>query len=137
MFNADLARKILDSDGFFRNHTVSVEKIEKGHVEISVPLEDGVMRLGNIMSGAAIMAFCDLASAFCVMTEDGVVNEVSSNLNTSFYRPISTGPVMFKATMRKTGSRIAYTHVEAWDAAGDLCAEATGLYYMYRQEGSR
>lgn len=134
MFNADLARQILDSDGFFRNHTVDITSIKDKEVEISVPMEPGVQRLGGIMSGAAIMAFSDLASAFCAMTLDGVVNEVSSNLNTNFYRPIKNGPVSFHGVIRKTGSRIAYTHVIVKDADGELCAESTGIYYLYRSQ---
>lgn len=132
MFNADLARQILDSDGFFRNHTVNIVSIKDMDVEISVPMEPGVQRLGGIMSGAAIMAFSDLASAFCAMTLEGVVNEVSSNLNTNFYRPIRNGPVSFHGEIRKTGARIAYTHVIVKDSDGELCAESTGIYYLYR-----
>ncbi len=135
MLNADLAKQILETDGFFKNHTVDIKRLSEGDVEISVPMEEGVQRMGGIMSGAAIMAFSDLASAFCALTDENVVNEVSSSLNTNFYRPISQGPASFRAVMRKSGRKIAYTHVEVRDAGGKLCAESNGIYYLYRQEG--
>lgn len=133
MMDIDLARKILDSDGFFRNHTVEIIRIEQGEVEISVPLKDNVERLGGMMSGAAIMAFSDAAGAFCVMTIEDVMNEVSSSLSTNFYSPIKEGPVSFKASLRKGGKTLAYCHVEVKDSRGNLCAESNGTYYLYRQ----
>ena len=131
--DVDLARQILDSDGFFRNHTVEIVRIEQGDVEISVPLEKNVERLGGIMSGAAIMAFSDAAGAFCAMTLEDVINEVSSSLSTNFYSPIKSGPARFNAKLRKGGKTLAYCHVEVRDGEGNLSAESYGTYYLYRQ----
>lgn len=133
MIDIDLARQILDSDGFFRNHTVEVMHIRHGDVSISVPMKDNVERLGGMMSGAAIMAFSDAAGAFCALTLEDVMNEVSSSLSTNFYTPIRKGPVSFNAKLRKGGRTLAYCHVEVRDGDGKLCAESSGTYYLYRQ----
>lgn len=132
MLNQDLARQILDSDGFFRNHTVEIVRISQGDVEIRVPMKDNVMRLGGMMSGAAIMAFSDVTAAFCALTLEDVFNEVSSSLNTSFYLPIKSGPVSFHSTLRKGGKTLAYCHVEVRNSEGQLCAESNGTYYLFR-----
>lgn len=133
MMDITLARQILDSDGFFRNHTVEIIRIEQGDIEISVPMKDNVERLGGMMSGAAIMAFSDVAGAFCALTIEDVMNEVSSSLSTNFYSPIRDGPVSFTAKLRKGGKTLAYCHVEVRDGKGKLCAESNGTYYLYRQ----
>lgn len=133
MIDIDLARQIINSDGFFRNHEVDIVRIEEGVAELSVPMRDNVQRIGGVMSGPAIMAFADAACAFCVMTMDDVVNEVTSNLNTNFYSPIREGPVTFTATLRKGGRTLAYCHVEIKDSEGRLCAESSGTYYLFRQ----
>lgn len=133
MIDIDIARQIISSDGFFRNHEVDVLSIENGKTVLSVPLADNVMRIGGIMSGPAIMAFADVASAFCVMSAEGVLNEVTANLNTSFYVPVRNGPARFTASLRKMGKTLAYTHVEVTDADGVLCAESTGTYYLIRE----
>lgn len=133
MIDIEIAKQIISSDGFFKNHVVDVMSIAEGKAELSVPLTGNVMRIGGIMSGPAIMAFADAASAFCVMTIEDVVNEVTSNLNTSFYLPIREGPVHFYATLRKEGKTLAYTHVEVKDARGTLCAESSGTYYLFKQ----
>jgi len=132
MIDVNLARQILETDGFFRNHTVEIIRLEQGDVEISVPMRENVERLGGIMSGAAIMAFSDAAAAFCAMTIEDVVNEVSSSLSTSFYIPIKEGPANFRATLRKGGKTLAYCHVEVRDGKGVLCAESYGTYYLFR-----
>lgn len=134
MLDMDLARKVLENDGFLSNHRIDISHIEEGKVVLSIPLEEGVMRIGGIMSGGVIMAFADAASALCVMTMEGVENEVTSAMNTHFYNPLKEGPAIFTATLKRGGKAIAYTHTEIKDSNEVLCAETMGTFRLFRNQ---
>ncbi|PYB68949.1 esterase [Thermoplasma sp. Kam2015] len=132
MFDGEDLKKIFAMDGFLKNIEFEVSYIREGSIEISVPLRENLMRIGNIMNGGAIMAISDAVGGLTVLTYGSVLNQVTVNFSTEFIRPIGIGPVVFRSNMVRIGKNIAYVDVEALDGKGDLCSKSMGTYYIYR-----
>jgi uncharacterized protein (TIGR00369 family) len=132
MLNVEDAYKVFELDGFLRDIKISEIHLTEGYAEVVLPLEDNLLRLGNIMNGGAIMAIGDAVGGICVMTSEGVMNEFTVNFHASFLRQISTGPVKFTARAEKNGKSLAFCHIEALDGNGEVCATLSGTWYVVR-----
>ena len=91
MFDGEDLKKIFAMDGFLKNIEFEVSYIREGSIEISVPLRENLMRIGNIMNGGAIMAISDAVGGLTVLTYGSVINQVTVNFSTEFIRPIGIG----------------------------------------------
>ncbi len=125
-------QEILRMDNYLGDLNIRVENAEPGMLEFSMPFSDKVMRPGGIMNGGAIMTVLDAAGGLVAMTYGDVGNEVTINMNTNFMRGVSEGPVRVKATVTKRGKNITFSRIEMRDPRGNLCAEATGSWYVKR-----
>ena len=88
---------LLKSDNFLANFDFAVESAEPGHLGLSVPLDEKLMRPGDFMNGGAVMTVLDAAGGLCVMTFGDVANEVTINMNTNFLRAVKKGPLKITA----------------------------------------
>ena len=95
MLSVEDAYRIFQLDGFLKDIAVSSIRLSTGYAEIEIPLEPNLLRVGEIMNGGAIMALGDAVGGISVMTNEGVQNEFTVNLNANFLKQISTGPVKF------------------------------------------
>lgn len=121
---------ILKSDSYLAGIDFSVVTAEPGILEFSIPLNQNLMRPGGFMNGGAIMTVMDAAGGLCVMTYGDVTNEVTVNMNTSFYHSVRVGPVKVRAKITKRGRNITFSKIKLYDGEGKLCAEATGSWYL-------
>lgn len=122
----------LKLDKYLSGLDITVLSAEPGILELSLPLDEKLMRPGGIMNGGAIMTVLDAAGGLVAMTFGDVGNEVTINMNTNFYRGVSSGPVYVKATVIKRGKTITFSRIELEDGTGTVCAEATGSWYVKR-----
>ena len=121
---------LLQTDNYLSGIEIDVVEASKGYVEFSVPLKEGLLRLGDIMNGGAIATIFDAAGGMAVFTLEHGKNQVTTNLNSNFLRPVASGPVKVTAKVIKPGKRLAFVRMELFDANGELCAEATGSWYI-------
>lgn len=128
----DSIQDFLGMDNYLKGLGITVLEASPGILELSVPLSDYVMRPGGVMNGGAIMTVLDAAGGLVAMTYGDVGNEVTINMNTNFMRGASEGPLVVRATVTKRGKNITFSRIEMWDPAGNLCAEATGSWYVRR-----
>ncbi|MEM0155255.1 MAG: PaaI family thioesterase [Thermoplasmataceae archaeon] len=132
MLNVEDAYKVFQLDGFLRDVKISEIHLEEDFAEVVIPLEDNLLRLGNIMNGGAIMAVGDAAGGICVMTGEGVMNEFTVNFHANFLRQISLGPVKFSARTKKNGKSLAFCQIDVFDGNDELCATMSGTWYVVR-----
>lgn len=126
--------ELLRSDSFLSGIDFTVTIAEPGILEFSVPLTKNLLRPGEFMNGGAIMTVMDAAGGLCVMTYGDVSNEVTINMNTSFYRPVMTGPIRVRAEVVKRGRNVTFSEIKLYDGGGKLCAGATGSWYVMKGE---
>lgn len=109
-----------DAEEFFKNSfapwvqdlNISFPVIAKDGVTLSIPSSDHLNRLGNSMSGQAIMALADTAMVFAVAAFAGsFVPMTTINLQTSFLRPVTGGTLFADARIIKPGRSIMYGDV--------------------------
>ncbi len=109
-----------EAEEFFRNSfapwvqdlNISFPVIAKDGVTLSIPSSSHLNRLGNSMSGQAIMALADTAMVFAVAAFSGsFVPMTTINLQTSFLRPVMDGTLFADARIIKPGRSIMYGEV--------------------------
>lgn len=122
----------LGMDNFLKNLGMVVVKVEPGFLELSVPFTQHVTRPGGIMNGGAIMTVLDAAGGLVAMTYGDIGNEVTISMTTNFLRGASDGPFKVVAITTKRGKNITFCRIEMTDSKGNLCAEATGSWYVRR-----
>lgn len=132
MLNVEDAYKVFQLDGFLKDIHVSDIRLSEGYVEVELPLEDNLLRVGNVMNGGAIMSVGDAVGGISVMTGEGVLNEFTVDFNANFLRRISKGPVTVSARTSKNGGRLAFCKIEVKDGDGELCATMAGTWYVMR-----
>ncbi len=123
--------QILKMDNYLSNMNIQVIKAENGHVEFSVPITDNMLRIGAIVNGGATMTLMDAAGGMAVYTLGHGSNQVTVNLNTNFLRKIDKGPLKVRGTVVNKGKRIVFARMEIIDSSGELCADASGSWYIY------
>ncbi|MCL4329566.1 MAG: PaaI family thioesterase [Candidatus Thermoplasmatota archaeon] len=137
ILGADELRILLKEDGFLRNLDIEVIEASQGRMEVSVPFDDKIMRMGGIVNGGAIMSLCDLVGGLCIMTRDPeVMNQVTVDMQVNFLKAISNGPVRAVGKSVKIGKTIAYSEMIIYDGQGNECARGSGNWYLYRGEGN-
>ena len=132
MLSVEDAYRIFQLDGFLKDIAVSSIRLSTGYAEIEVPLEPNLLRVGEIMNGGAIMALGDAVGGISVMTNEGVQNEFTVNLNANFLKQISTGPVKFISRTDRIGGKLAFCSIEVVDGNRQLCATMIGSWYIVR-----
>lgn len=125
---------LLKSDNFLANIDFTINRADPGLLELSLPLDQKLMRPGELMNGGAIMTVLDAAGGLCVMTYGDVANEVTVNMNTNFLRAVKNGPLTVIANVTKRGRNITFCKIELWDGDQKLCAEATGSWFIVKPE---
>lgn len=125
---------LLRSDNFLKNIDFSINRVEPGLLELSLPLEQKLLRPGELMNGGAVMTVLDAAGGLVVMTYGDVANEVTVNMNTNFLRAVRKGPLTVLARVTKRGRNITFSRIELFDGDGKLCAEATGSWFIVKPE---
>ncbi len=123
---------ILNSDNFLSNMNFTIENAEPGTLELSLPLDEKLLRPGDIMNGGAIMTVLDAAGGLCVMTYGDVANEVTISMNTNFLRAVRKGPLTVIAKVTKRGRNITFSKIDLFDGDRKLCAEATGSWFIVK-----
>lgn len=95
-----------------------------------------MLRPGGIVSGPTQMAFADRAAYAVILAHIGIVPmAVTSNLNMSFLRGLSSRDFHADAHLIKLGRRLATVDVRIWqDAPDNIAAQSTVTYALPSEE---
>jgi len=89
------------------------------------------MRTGNMMNGGAIATMIDTAGGTAVITMSKS-NQVTTNLNINYLRPIIKSPARAVGEVIKEGKRVYFVKMSVYDGDNNLCAFGTGTWYILR-----
>lgn len=129
----ELIQQIIRADPFLSGiKGIEISDSGEGMIELDVPFQENILRTGGIMHGGAIMTLLDSAGGLSILTLGNLVNQVTINLNTNFVRPVSAGPVKVRSQVVKSGKNISFCNIELRDGNGEICATASGSWFVFR-----
>jgi uncharacterized protein (TIGR00369 family) len=118
---------------FFEQFGFVVESIDDGVGVARFVYAERWTRPYAVINGGTLMALADVAVYLAIFGRHGIVPlAVTNELKMNFLRPAMNGDVLARATLVKSGRRIAYATADVFmDGAPErLVAHATSSYVM-------
>jgi len=104
-----------------------LQKFEGGEAEIAFAPRSEHENSFNVVHGGASMTLLDVVMAHAARTVEPAMGCVTIEMKTSFMRA-AKGPLLAKGRLLHRTATMAFTEGSIFDAAGKLCAHATGTF---------
>ena len=104
-----------------------LERFEGGEATISFNPQPEHENSFNVVHGGASMTLLDVVMAHAARTVEPAMGCVTIEMKTSFMRA-AKGPLLAKGRLLHRTATMAFTEGSIFDAAGKLCAHATGTF---------
>lgn len=104
-----------------------LQKFESGEAEISFEPRPEHQNSFNVVHGGASMTLLDVVMAHAARSVEPAMGCVTIEMKTSFMRA-AQGPLLAKGRLLHRTATMAFTEGRIVDAAGKLCAHATGTF---------
>jgi uncharacterized protein (TIGR00369 family) len=111
---------------------IRVERIEGGEVQLVLPFQPRLCRVGGTICGQALMSASDTAMVLAISSQLGEFRPMTTVGQTiSFMRPISDSDVRIVARVLKPGRSLVFGEIELFAATdARLAAHATTTYAL-------
>jgi uncharacterized protein (TIGR00369 family) len=124
----------------FVNHLgFTLERFEGGNSELHYSPQSEHQNSFAITHGGAVMTLLDVAMATAARSVDQEMGVVTIEMKTSFMRPAKTTGdehLVAKGLLLHRTKTMAFTEGKVYDAAGQLCAHATGTFKYVKRTPS-
>jgi uncharacterized protein (TIGR00369 family) len=109
-----------------------VESFEPGKVTLRLPQSDQLVRLGNMLSGQAMMAAADTAMVLALISHFGGFRPCTTvQMNSSFLKPLSNQDALVEARLLRCGKALAFGEIDIRGAEdGKSVCRATTTYAL-------
>jgi len=104
-----------------------LQKFEGGTAEIGFSPRAEHENSFNVVHGGASMTLLDVVMAHAARSVEPAMGCVTIEMKTSFMRA-AKGPLLAKGRLLHRTATMAFTEGSIFDAAGQLCAHATGTF---------
>ena len=104
-----------------------LETFEGGEASISFNPRPEHENSFNVVHGGASMTLLDVVMAHAARSVEPAMGVVTIEMKTSFMRA-AKGPLLAKGKLIHRTATMAFTEGSIFDAAGKLCAHATGTF---------
>ncbi|MDO9030287.1 MAG: PaaI family thioesterase [Hydrogenophaga sp.] len=104
-----------------------LQKFESGEAEIAFKPTDDHLNSFDVVHGGASMTLLDVVMAHAARSVEADMGCVTIEMKTSFMRA-AKGPLTAKGKLLHRTATMAFTEGSIFDAAGKLCAHATGTF---------
>ena len=104
-----------------------LQTFEGGEAEITFAPKPEHENSFNVVHGGASMTLLDVVMAHAARSVEPAMGVVTIEMKTSFMRP-AKGPLLAKGKLLHRTATMAFTEGSIFDAAGKLCAHATGTF---------
>ncbi len=105
---------------------------EGGQSEIRYCAQPEHLNSFGVTHGGASMTLMDVTMATAARSVDKDMGVVTIEMKTSFMQP-ALGPLTAKGRLLHRSATLAFTEASIYDAAGRLCAHATGTFKYVRR----
>lgn len=123
---------------FVEHLGLTLEKFEGGHSELHYAPRPEHLNSFDVTHGGALMTLLDVAMATAARSVEPSQGVVTIEMKTSFMRPARAEPgqaLVARGQLQHRTRSMAFTEGRVFDAAGQLCAVATGTFkYVPRRE---
>ena len=124
---------------FVANLGFTLEKFENGQSELHFKPRAEHLNSFDITHGGAVMTLLDVVMATAARSVEPDMGVVTIEMKTSFMRPakISEGEnLVAKGLLLLRTKTMIFTEGKVYDAAGQLCAHATGTFKYVKRTPS-
>jgi uncharacterized protein (TIGR00369 family) len=104
-----------------------LQKFEGGEAQIAFTPKPEHENSFNVVHGGASMTLLDVVMAHAARSVEPAMGCVTIEMKTSFMRA-AKGPLLAKGKLLHRTATMAFTEGSIFDAAGKLCAHATGTF---------
>ena len=104
-----------------------LQKFEGGEAEITFNPSEDHLNSFDVVHGGASMTMLDVVMAHAARSVETEMGVVTIEMKTSFMRA-AKGPLVAKGQLLHRSATMAFTEGRIFDAAGKLCAHATGTF---------
>ena len=104
-----------------------LQKFEGGEATICFDPKPEHQNSFNVVHGGASMTLLDVVMAHAARSVEPAMGCVTIEMKTSFMRA-AKGPLLAKGKLLHRTATMAFTEGSIFDAAGKLCAHATGTF---------
>ncbi|MDP2162768.1 MAG: PaaI family thioesterase [Hydrogenophaga sp.] len=104
-----------------------LQKFEGGEAEIAFAPQPEHENSFSVVHGGASMTLLDVVMAHAARSVEPAMGCVTIEMKTSFMRA-ARGPLLAKGSLLHRTATMAFTEGRIFDAAGKLCAHATGTF---------
>ncbi|MDO9149069.1 MAG: PaaI family thioesterase [Hydrogenophaga sp.] len=104
-----------------------LQKFEGGEAAIAFAPQPEHENSFNVVHGGASMTLLDVVMAHAARSVEPAMGCVTIEMKTSFMRA-AKGPLLAKGSLLHRTATMAFTEGRIFDAAGKLCAHATGTF---------
>jgi len=105
----------------------TLEKFEGGQSELRYAPQAQHLNSFEVTHGGAVMTLLDVVMATAARSVEPDMGVVTIEMKTSFMRA-AKGPLLAKGRLLHRTATMAFTEGSIFDAAGKLCAHATGTF---------
>ena len=124
---------------FVDNLGFTLEKFEDGNSELHYSPREEHHNSFAITHGGAVMTLLDVVMATAARSVEKEMGVVTIEMKTSFLRPAKTTGdehLVAKGLLLHRTKTMAFTDGKVYDAAGQLCAHATGTFKYVKRTPS-
>jgi len=124
---------------FVANLGFTLEKFENGHSELHFKPRAEYLNSFDITHGGAVMTLLDVVMATAARSIEQDMGVVTIEMKTSFMRPakVKDGEhLIAKGLLLLRTKTMIFTEGKVYDAAGQLCAHATGTFKYVKRTPS-
>ncbi len=118
----------------------TMEKFEGGESELHYAPRPEHLNSFAVTHGGAVMTLLDVVMATAARSVEPTLGVVTIEMKTSFMRPAKVPAgvkLVARGALQHRTRSMAFTEGRVYDAAGQLCAVATGTFkYVARREAS-
>lgn len=109
-----------------------VESFEPGRVTLRLPQSDQLVRVGNMLSGQAMMAAADTAMVLALISHFDAFRPCTTvQMNSSFLKPLSNQDALVEARLLRCGKALAFGEIDIRGANdGKSACRATTTYAL-------
>jgi uncharacterized protein (TIGR00369 family) len=109
-----------------------VESFEPGRVTLRLPQSDQLSRIGNMLSGQAMMAAADTAMVLALISHFGAFRPCTTvQMSSSFLKPLSNQDALVEARVLRCGKALAFGEIDIRGASdGKSACRATTTYAL-------
>ena len=124
---------------FVDNLGFTLEKFENGTSELHYSPRSEHLNSFDITHGGAVMTLLDVVMATAARSVEQDMGVVTIEMKTSFMRPAKANEgehLVGKGLLLHRTKTMAFTDGKVYDAAGQLCAHATGTFKYVKRTPS-